>query len=589
MSDVWRIFVVDGEENSNHIIVNALRRDGYFVQSVLTGAEAMRILWSEVYDVVICDVKTPGANGFELLQWVKTYRPNAYTMLIGDVPASEMSGYALEAGAVSYLEKPLDLGFLREELRRVLEQTGFSADLDSFDLLDVIQMITLSRRSIALLVNAGLEERGLLRFLNGELIWAEYGALRGEEAFFALAAHKNGSVIQQPWSGGEMKNVTQPLSRLILQALQYRTKYAHPSARNSESAYETTAQDEFDDSPFMTFPDDPQPPAATQPTPTPTAASQQVTPPESTDELPWWENTAQLSRWQEISDHHLSVPMPDEIAPTIALGERHLNGNGQRRDTTLPPVPDTPVHNDPELPSWLTDLPTSAHLPALQADIPNRTAHGSNTPTSSSPAWPTSPQISPVTDRLLPRSPGEERRGASTSSPGWQQPQPAEDSSEPAVHVEKSYWTFEDGSEKQADENHTARNLYDLAKQGHNYPAFVSALQTLGYSLEGFIAAAVVDMQGQSIAQVALDDMDIAQVCKPFSRVLLGMSQTLALQSWGECQQLMVTSAERRVFMYVVGEERKAFLVLVTTRDADPDQCLRLLENVEGAIEAALH
>src|SRR5262249_41076695 len=132
---------------------------------------------------------------------------------------------ALENGVVSYLEKPLELRTLKEELRRLLQQTGFSANLDSFDLLDVIQIINMSHKTIAMVVNTGLEEQGLLGFQAGELVWAEYGILRGEEAFFALAAHKNGTITHQPWNEQIKPNVAKPLSRLIFQALQYRSKY----------------------------------------------------------------------------------------------------------------------------------------------------------------------------------------------------------------------------------------------------------------------------------------------------------------------------------------------------------------------------
>jgi len=226
MADRCRILVVEDDENFNRSIVNSLRKDGYFVHGVASGAEAIRSLWSEAYDVVISDLKTPGPDGFELLQWIRAYCPNTRMIMVAPVGSSVTRTQALEGGVVSYLEKPLDLHLLKEELRRLLQQTGFSASLDSFDLLDVIQIITMSRRNIALLVNTGLEEQGTLRYQGGELIWAEYGILRGEEAFFDLAAHKNGTVIHQPWNEQIMPNVRQPLSRLIFQALQYRSKYA---------------------------------------------------------------------------------------------------------------------------------------------------------------------------------------------------------------------------------------------------------------------------------------------------------------------------------------------------------------------------
>jgi len=258
MSELWHILLVEDDDYLNQSIVNSLRKDGYIVQGVKSGAEAIRLVWSEEYDVVIGDLRTPGADGFEMLQWLRSFRPKTRMIMVAASASAADRTQALEAGVVSYLSKPLDLHQLKEELRRLLQQTGFSASLDSFDLLDVIQIITMSRKSIALLVNTGLEERGILRFQGGELIWVEYGNLRGEEAFFALAAHKNGTVIHQPWNEQITPNVRQPLSRLIFQALQYRSKYAamqQPTGEQEAIAHTsvTLADALDDDRPFITL------------------------------------------------------------------------------------------------------------------------------------------------------------------------------------------------------------------------------------------------------------------------------------------------------------------------------------------------
>src|SRR5258707_11716262 len=226
MSEQWRILVVEDDEQLNQSTANSLRKDGYCVQGVRSVAEAIRVLWSEEFNVVIGDLKMPGADGMEMLQWLRAYRPRTLMIMVAANSSQATRTQALEGGVSSYLQKPLDLHLLKEELRRLLHQTGFSASLDSFDLLDVIQIITMSRKSIALVVNTGMEEQGILRFQTGELIWAEYATLRGEEAFFALAAHKNGTVVHRPWNDHITPNVMQPLSRLIFQALQYRSKYA---------------------------------------------------------------------------------------------------------------------------------------------------------------------------------------------------------------------------------------------------------------------------------------------------------------------------------------------------------------------------
>jgi len=76
MSDVWRICVVADEEALNQNLVTALRKDGYEVRGVTREADAIHVLWSEEFDIVIYDLKAPESDGLELLQWLRTYRPD---------------------------------------------------------------------------------------------------------------------------------------------------------------------------------------------------------------------------------------------------------------------------------------------------------------------------------------------------------------------------------------------------------------------------------------------------------------------------------------------------------------------------------
>ena len=651
MSDVSRIFVVEGDEGLNRNLVNTLRKDGYQVQGVTNGTDAVRALWSEEYDVVICDVKTPGADGFEVLQWLRAYRPNARMILMGDDPDAEIiRTQALENGASSYLEKPLDLRVLKEELRRLLQQTGFSANLDSFDLLDVIQIVNMSRRNIALLVNTGLEERGILRFQNGELVWAEYGMLQGEEAFFALAAHKNGTVLHQPWNGHVISNVTQPLSRLIFQALQYRTKYAHAQQYSGEMQALPTSPlladdgDEADeDRPFVFAPNDNfesismealqgqqsagpvlDLPPSVQPL-QPAALGQEMTAaiPEPV-EKEWWERTGSFAT---------ANILPNDTIDN-SDGRPSLNGN----PSSIFPLEDlAPAASNeaaqPELPSWLTDQPTSSGMPALGPITPPSTSI-------SSPALPTM-AMSPVTPvlaetediRSMSSQPGLPAMPPRPSSPEWQTPYipAAEQAFAPptnssGVHnaVSREAEMRPSPLEWQAVENSgparmtsdlqnvapartankppslpgmaesgplqvpttTTGNLQRVVRHQYNYSALVSALQTLGYSVAGFVAAAVVSLDGQPIAQVAVEDLDISRVCKQFSAILKNVGLSLKQEQWGTYEHMVLTSTDRYILMRMVGGE-SAFQVLITSRDTDPTKSLEMMVNVEGAINTA--
>jgi len=230
----WRVLVVEDEENLNWSIVTSLRKEHYDVEGTRSAEEAIRFLWTQDFDVIISDIKMPGMDGFELLTWVRTHRPGLRIMMMTAFGSPVVQTQALQQGVVTYLEKPFDLRVLKDELRRLLYRTGFSASLDAFDLLDVVQIINMARKSITMRVEIGVEGKGLLRFVNGELVWAEFGELAGEEAFFAIAAHKTGILTEERGlaasdalhSQPARSNVSLPVSRLIMQALQYRDKYA---------------------------------------------------------------------------------------------------------------------------------------------------------------------------------------------------------------------------------------------------------------------------------------------------------------------------------------------------------------------------
>lgn len=584
MADRCRILVVFNDENLNRSIVNSLRKDSYFVHGVASGAEAIRSLWSEAYDVVISDLKTPGPDGFELLQWLRAYCPNTRMIMVAPVGSSVTRTQALEGGVVSYLEKPLDLHVLKEELRRLLQQTGFSASLDSFDLLDVIQIITMSRKNIALLVNTGLEERGTLRFQGGELVWAEYGILRGEEAFFALAAHKNGTVIHQPWNEQIAPNVTQPLSRLIFQALQYRAKYAAfqqqtggqevipPTPRVQEKSPEPK-----DDSPFLTMeefyvpqtpaPENPQVVQA-QPAPAPVNHARMTDEP-----MEWWQQAGKNS--DVIGEANGTAATNASKRKPPPPHERLISNTAQTNLTTFT-VRKTPASQRTDLPSWLIEQPTQSDLPTVH---PSSLAGTAEIPVTSSPKPPTS------SAEWLPIQAIQSTPNAKEQAPSKQITAslklPIVDKTSPPRFGSPELQAPEDVSKlpSQSGKLHTSKR---------NYSALVAALQTLGYSVPGFVASAVVSLDGQPIAQIAVGDLDIAPICKHFSAILQGALLSLDQGKWGHYEDTVITSVEHYILLRIVGGEKNAFQVLITTREADPMESLEVMANVEGAIGSAL-
>lgn len=227
----WSILVVDDEENLNWSLVNSLRKEGYTADGALTGEDAQRRMTATPYNCVISDVKMPGMDGFELLQWLRQHRTHTRVIMMTAFGSPTDRQEAVRNGVIAYLEKPFDLATLKEELRRLVptesSTSSGQAESEAYDLLEVSRVLNLTRRDIAIGVQAG-GIHGTLRFLRGELIWAQAGEFQGDDAFLALCASRGAALQPEVWDGRTERNVTQSLSQLIYSALARRQGSSAP-------------------------------------------------------------------------------------------------------------------------------------------------------------------------------------------------------------------------------------------------------------------------------------------------------------------------------------------------------------------------
>ncbi len=121
MKLLYRILVVDDDENALDGMVEMLRDAHYRVTGAGTFPEARQLLATETYDLLIADVRLRGFNGLHLVQQIRVDRPEMATMIITgyDEPMLE-----LEAGRYGalFVRKPFAPGaFLAAVARSVAE------------------------------------------------------------------------------------------------------------------------------------------------------------------------------------------------------------------------------------------------------------------------------------------------------------------------------------------------------------------------------------------------------------------------------------------------------------------------------------
>jgi two-component system response regulator PilR (NtrC family) len=157
------ILVVDDERSICELLEITFRKEGHRVEVALNGEMARRKIESQIFDIVISDIRMPDTTGVELLKYCKELSPSSYFLLITGVPTVETAIAAVNAGADRYVIKDHELvdqlrravrqvdetlrlkneaGYLRRELRRLTGQDniiGHSASMRAiFDMITTI-------------------------------------------------------------------------------------------------------------------------------------------------------------------------------------------------------------------------------------------------------------------------------------------------------------------------------------------------------------------------------------------------------------------------------------------------------------------
>jgi len=115
--------VIDDEQGILEMVSDALERVNCRATLLLGSAEVMAALQRQKFDLVICDLKMPGQNGFEVYRMIHELHPELaarFILMTGNLADAEK--YTMELAAVSLLPKPFTLAQLREAVEVALQK-----------------------------------------------------------------------------------------------------------------------------------------------------------------------------------------------------------------------------------------------------------------------------------------------------------------------------------------------------------------------------------------------------------------------------------------------------------------------------------
>ena len=281
-----KILVVDDQSEAVAALARGLREaTGHEVVEAVGGERALQVVeQGGPPDVLVTEVVLDGVDGFRLNESLRATQPELRTIYVTGYDLTQYADYingtpvfykpadprevaaALEpatAGAPVLApvsagpdanadarpaarsasltdELPADQRSQSSRLRNLVGKQGFTGRLDQFQLLDIIQMCCVGRRTGRLLI-ARKAERGVLYLRTGQIIQAVAGDLEGEEAAYEIVGWSSGQFSFEEGVAPETQTIQGGWEHLVMEGVRRRDERLH-------AAGEATAADASDPS-----------------------------------------------------------------------------------------------------------------------------------------------------------------------------------------------------------------------------------------------------------------------------------------------------------------------------------------------------
>ena len=117
------VLIIDDDAELCGLLTHFLAGEGFEIETMRTGEQAVGRVLSGAYAIVVLDVMMPGMNGFEVLRRIRAESRTPILMLTARGDAHDRI-LGLEMGADDYLPKPFDPQELAARLRAILRRVA---------------------------------------------------------------------------------------------------------------------------------------------------------------------------------------------------------------------------------------------------------------------------------------------------------------------------------------------------------------------------------------------------------------------------------------------------------------------------------
>jgi DNA-binding NtrC family response regulator len=119
-----KILVVDDEENARIGLSRLLSNEGFLVDSVSNGYEALNYLRQQEVNLIISDINMPEMNGITFIKELNKNFPKSNVIMITAYGGVESYIEAMNLGVFEYINKPVKIEELKSILKKIFKETS---------------------------------------------------------------------------------------------------------------------------------------------------------------------------------------------------------------------------------------------------------------------------------------------------------------------------------------------------------------------------------------------------------------------------------------------------------------------------------
>lgn len=117
-----KILIVDDEENARVALSRLLAKEGFQVDNVSNGFEALNYLRQQIVQIIVTDINMPEMDGIAFLRELNKNFPKVSVIMLTAYGGVESYLEAMNLGAFEYINKPVKIDELKLILKKIMKE-----------------------------------------------------------------------------------------------------------------------------------------------------------------------------------------------------------------------------------------------------------------------------------------------------------------------------------------------------------------------------------------------------------------------------------------------------------------------------------